>query len=400
MAHPGRRRERGQILPLMAVGIVTMLTMAGLIVDGGFVFSQQRATQNGTDAAANAGAVVLAKGLKGVVAVTDADVAAAISASITANEVGGWTGYYTDVAGQTLQADGTPSSGLSNAVAVGSGTIPPCMNTATCVNGKASGVLVIGTKPVGTYISRIVGINGFTVSTQATAVAGYVQSMCDAEAGCDLMPVTIPVTVLSCDGSNNPIPLQPPTNYATVDANGQPIEYKIPLCQNGPGNVGWLDWTPTAGGTSELVSAITAPNNPLISVPGWYYVTATGNVNSQAVENALNYYAANNIPVLIPQFDSTCNTQPAGVNMGDCPTGSVGGNGSNQWYHLAGFAALMFDSPKGAYISGSNSICDTGNGATSCLIGHFINFMLAGSSVGPGTGASSAVSVVGVQLIK
>ena len=26
--------------------------------------------------------------------------------------------------------------------------------------------------------------------------------------------------------------------------------YIIPLCQSDPGNVGWLDWTPTAGGTS------------------------------------------------------------------------------------------------------------------------------------------------------
>ena len=26
----------------------------------------------------------------------------------------------------------------------------------------------------------------------------------------------------------------------------------IPLCKNGPGNVGWIDWSPTAGGTSEL----------------------------------------------------------------------------------------------------------------------------------------------------
>ena len=106
--------------------------------------------------------------------------------------------------------------------------------------------------------------------------------------------------------------------------------YTIPLCKNGPGNVGWLDWHPPHGGTSELIDAIGPPGtlDYQFTVPGWYSVPATGNVNSSGVEDALNYYAMNQEPVLIPMFDATCNTQPTGPGVLDCPPPNVGGNGN------------------------------------------------------------------------
>jgi hypothetical protein len=55
----------------------------------------------------------------------------------------------------------------------------------------------------------------------------------------------------------------------------------------------------------------------------------------------------------------------------------------------------------GAYVNGNNSaVCDTGNGATSCLVGRFIEILNSGT-VGPGVGAgSTGTKAVGVQLIK
>jgi hypothetical protein len=227
------------------------------------------------------------------------------------------------------------------------------------------------------------------------------------------MPVSIPVTVLGCDGNNDP---------ATVtDAEGDKILWHapsdpvtIPLCKNGPGNVGWLDWTPTAGGTSELEDAITNPSNPQLRWPDWFYITSTGNVNSSNIEDAINTYEGQ--VVMIPQFDLTCDTQPSGPGVEDCPIANVGGNGSNQWYHLAGMSAFRLCTddgtmpecdvagPKnftqGAYITGNDAAtCDTGNGGTSCLAGKFVAISYEGE-VAAAPGVNSASSVVGIQLIR
>ena len=46
------RNERGQVLVIVAMGLVVMVAMVGLVIDGGFAWGQQRKTQNGADAMA------------------------------------------------------------------------------------------------------------------------------------------------------------------------------------------------------------------------------------------------------------------------------------------------------------------------------------------------------------
>jgi hypothetical protein len=54
----------------------------------------------------------------------------------------------------------------------------------------------------------------------------------------------------------------------------------------------------------------------------------------------------------------------------------------------------------GAYMSGSSKAeCDTGNGATQCLVGKFTDILSTGT-VGPGVGAGTGSKALGVQLIK
>ena len=60
-----RSRERGQALVLMVGGMVAVIAMVALIVDGGNAWSQQRIVQNGSDAAAEAGAIVMAQRFAG-----------------------------------------------------------------------------------------------------------------------------------------------------------------------------------------------------------------------------------------------------------------------------------------------------------------------------------------------
>jgi hypothetical protein len=403
------RHERGQVLVIVAVAMVAVVAMVGLVVDGGFAWGKQRDTQNAADAASEAGAIVLAERLAGVVPVkTDADVDAAVQLAGSENNIDPPDAWYTDISGNLLNDTGAVVASRVAAARVGDGLIPP----------NAAGVLAIGSQSFPTFLVRVIGFDQLTATAPATAVAGYVTDVCAAEAGCDVIPVAVPITVLGCDGQNDPTPVSPATDWPVTIT---PIT--VPLCKNGPGNVGWLDWTPTAGGVSEVEDSIKFPDNDEMTIPDWFYVTATGNLNSVSIEDAVNDVWGGRV-ALIPQFDATCDAAPTGPGLIDCPVGSLGGTGSNQWYHLPQFAAFQlcggtpnwcdgtYDDgaggtiagavyAKGAYITGSDAAtCDTGNGGTSCLAGRFVRFLGGPYTVGPGSGAGTETSLIGVQLLR
>jgi len=119
-----RHRERGQILVLAVLGMIALIGGVALVLEAGNTYAQQRGVQNGADAAANAGATVLAQRLGGATK-TDADVLAAVNSVGTSNNVStNAAPYYTDVSGNPLNSAGTivPASA---AAPVGGGTIPP-----------------------------------------------------------------------------------------------------------------------------------------------------------------------------------------------------------------------------------------------------------------------------------
>jgi Flp pilus assembly protein TadG len=395
---------RGQVVVIVALAMVIMVAMVGLVVDGGYAWGRQRQTQNASDAASEAGAVVLAQNIAGVQpAKTDADVDAAVTAVLDSNGTARKAAYYTDVSGNLLTPAGVATTNADEAALVGGGAIPP----------GGAGVETIGLQTFDTFLARVIGVNQFTATTPATAVAGYLTQICSAAAGCDVIPVTFPVTLLTCTNTGqDPQPVQPPSFW---QIGNDPIV--IPLCGNGAGNVGWIDWYPDqtycGNGAAEVVCEINDPNNPAIDLPSWQYVAQTGNISSSQVENALNNKYAGKI-AQIPQFDGTCNTQPSGVTLSDCPEANVGGQGQNQWYHLPQFAAFQFCGPtipactakgftKGAYVNGNNPICETIDygvpGTGQCLVGRFVRFISKGT-VGPGTGSSSGTDAIGVQLIR
>ena len=91
-----------------------------------------------------------------------------------------------------------------------------------------------------------------------------------------------------------------------------------------------------------------------------------------------------------------------------CPNLPGGGSGQNIWYRIPSFAYLDLCSPTeagcggrhGAYIQGNDAdVCDTGNGATSCLVGKFTDVLSVGT-VGPGVAGGTGSKALGVQLIK
>lgn len=391
-----RRRQGGQALVVMALAILAIVGGVGLIIDSGNAWAQQRITQAGNDAAAEAGVVVLASMYAGQTPPAtgwDAAVSTAVNGSATKNGITIPVAYYTDICGTYLRSDGTKAAGTADAAVVGAGILPTNNHTnPDCpggVVGPVAGVQANASKTFGSFVSRVIGISQMTANTNATAVTGLLQGTSSDI----VLPVTAPVTVVTCDG----------TGSAVGTGADWPLNTRVvvPLCKNNPGNVGWIDWTPKAGGTSELITSILTPDNPAISLPSWQYVTSTGNVNSAGVEDALNTYIGQ--IVMFPNFDLTCASDPdqskvtISPNYG-CPASDLGGTGSNQWYRFPQFAAFELER---AYISGSNkAACDTGNGATSCLIGKFRYFVTTGT-VGPGIGGGSTVgAVLGVQLIK
>jgi hypothetical protein len=422
------RREGGQALVIMVLALVVLMGISGLVIDGGNAMANERGVQNGADAAAEAGALVLASRLAGASTPAggwDSTIHAAILASALANGITVEAAYYTDICGIPLKSDGTASLtggvyNFSTAKQVGTGLPNPTSTTPNCPSltvGPVAGVLVKGHRDIGTVFARVLGINTMPVGAFTTAAAGFLQESCAATDSeyCGLLPLAVPIDQVSCDGNNNVV-----DTGNQWSSDGKTI-YKVPLCKNGPGNVGWLDWTPKGGGTSELIDQVNNPTNPAVPLPSWQYITATGNPNANGLEAAIRQYDGQ--LVLVPQFDLTCNpknnnnpdnTSPAintAPNFG-CPAGYLGGNGSNQWYRIPAFAHFRLCSASdtdchnagadfGAYLNGNNkSVCDTGNGATSCLVGKFESIVRTGTigaGVGGGTGNSKAI---GVQLIK
>ncbi len=381
------RSPHGQILVIVAVGLVAMIAMVGIVIDGGNAWGEQRQTQNGADAMANAGATVIAQHIKGATK-TSGDVGCAVEAAAALNEVTTPTAVYTDVGGVVI----TPE--VQVAACGAGGSIP----------STAQGVKAHGERTFDTYLAQVVGVDQMTASAEATAVAGLLTSTCIASSGCGLLPVTFPLTLTACDGTNQQVQIgsseYPIVDPTTADATNEVI---VPICSAGPGAVGWLDF-----GCGNTQNTISNPCDVSFPLPTWMH-TEPGNTNS--LDTTINSMFAGPVVgvaddslVTIPINDNTCNTDP-GPNQPDCPGGNGSGNGNNFYYHVPKVASFMLDQ---AYTSGSNSPeCNAapgqpfigGNGATGCFKGWFIQYSDQGP-VGAGATGPNDPGVIGIQLIR
>jgi hypothetical protein len=299
---------------------------------------------------------------------TDADVSSAVQATALVNEIDIDHAEYTDWQGNLL---GTQ-------VGYGGG-----------IPSGAQGVQVIGERTHETVFARVIGVPELSVRTDAIAVAGPSEP-CPVGGPCALLPVTVPTTIVTCDGQNK--------SLATADPwIGPPDgpEYIIPLCGDNPGSVGWIDWSPPAGGNAELADQVCDPHPTDLDLPDWYYVTSTGNTNSATLQDCWDKWIGK--VILFPLFEDTCRTDP-GESTECTDPAPIGG--VNQWYYFPSAAALTLT---GAYVNGDNSdVCDPsgGNGATTCLVGTFVDTAITGE-VGEWTGSGDPLSqFFSVQLIR
>ena len=421
--------RRGQTLVLFALGLVAIISMVGLIIDGGNAYAQQRSTQNGADSAAEAGATILARTVMGAAAgagtpstaTIDASVLAAANRSATAHGMkpfdpgtaGNSSAYYTDILGQFLTSTGAVTGSSSTAAQVGSGAVPSC--STNCVGGRAAGVVAYGQKSFNTYLARAIGLSSFTASTQATAVEGYAPPTCSSSAGCALLPVTFATNSGTCTANNRSSFGSTPWPWPVAAPYSSTNESILSLCGTAQGAFGFLDF----GCAPNLAQQISNPC-ATITFPTWLQ-TQPGNTNS--VENALNAYAGtvvgtyeNSIDqvVYIPFFDAVCSagSQPPNNTVIDRTSypgvcvGSNPGGGNNVWYHVIYFLGFALDH---AYVQGNNNpACNAapgtpvpgGNGGTACLKGWGVSVATGPGTVSSNPGPGGPGTPLRIQLIK
>jgi hypothetical protein len=369
MSTPTASAEKGQTLVIVAIAMVALVAMVGVVVDVGIQWANNRGAQNGTDAVAHAGAVVLLQHMSAGAGSTqtDATVEAAVAAMAAQVGVDVVSAEYTDHLGETtIGAD------------VGSGGGIPI---------GAQGVYVVATRSHETLLARVVGVDELSVTTDAAAVAGPNTDPCLIGQGCALLPITFPNTQVTCDGQNKAIPTELEWDLET--------DLVLPLCGNFPGGVGWIDWTPPNGGNDELAGEICNPDTEVV-LPDWFFVTQTGNTNSGPVQTCLEQWI--NKPILVPLFDDICKIDPLANNP--CPEGQEP-SGQQSWYHFPTYASFFLT---GVYVQGHHAAeCDTGNGATSCLHGRFVDTSgtgTVGQYIPPSPGDPTVTERFTVQLMR
>ena len=268
----GRRRDDrpadgGQILVLFALGLVAMIAMVGLVLDGGDTFAQRRDEQNGADLAALAGAN------------------AYLNAYMATGSVGGAT---------TSARNAAISTATSNGYTAGAGLTVTA--TVTLLSAGAE-VRVDITKPHANNFARVVGMNSWDVSVTATAETGAIDT------GVGAGPWIMNIGAFNGNGTpkydaSNPL--------AFGEANGDyPIDGK---------DLAWTDFNGSNNvNTNEVARIITGDNVVTATIGFGQYIGQ----HNQGFHNALfsdvnSYLAGKDVPIPI---------------VGPCPAGSPNPDG-------------------------------------------------------------------------
>ena len=305
----------------MVGGLLAVVILVGLVVDGGNLWAQQRIVQNGADAAAEAGAIVLAERLAGATEPAggwDARVGDRVSASATANGL--------TIASRLLHGHlRIPLTSTGTAALSAGGREPRrrrpgrrrdpdehgdragLSEPASLVRRRASSCWRPRTRAP-TSPRRWASAPSASRSGRPPSRATSRASAMPARATGARCSSDYPGNMVTCDGQNRPLNTGIPWARHTV--------YKVPLCSDAPGNVGWLDWDPPARRSQRDLCSIENPttrrsilrpgstsSRPV--TPTAVAGTATAD-HVDSVEDEIREY--NGQVVFIPQFDVMCGT--------------------------------------------------------------------------------------------
>jgi Flp pilus assembly protein TadG len=307
-----RAGSRGQVLVLFALSLVGLILAVGLVIDGGNALAQRRQAQNTSDFAALGGARIVAEWIAGdTTDGTDANVQAAITASVQANS--GAPVTFGAPSGPTYVNGAGAATGY-----VGAGTIP----TGTV------GVTVSASRTWTPYFLGVIGITNWTAGATATARGGYAAG----GPGNNVFPAGIAEAFFNgrtpCGGAVN------------SDAACDPQQL-TPGSLNVPGGFGWLKFgcsgyglgqvPPASNGGCQnskpfLQSEIGPPSNSYgcctaVGLAG--SADRIGSLPGNKASADCTYYINTGITVIVPVWDT------------------AGGSGSNAWYHIVGFTGFQ-----------------------------------------------------------
>jgi hypothetical protein len=428
--------ERGQALAVMVFAMIAAIAMLGLIIDGGNAWAQQRMSQNGSDAASEAGATALGRRIANTDPALDShywdgQVANAIAVNASQNGITVPLAYYTDICGVGLTPSGARAAAdFSDAAVVGAGLLPagsgpppdPCPSTDGSV-GPVAGVKAFGDRTFNTFFARILCANNpyqCVATTEATAVTGYLQQTCTGNLGgnCILLPIATYSNIVTCDGSGKAVD----SGVAYTSLLNQDV--MLPICKNASGSTGWLDWSTGNGGVGGLDglrncvqrAASSDPCLPTIQTPTWWEIAQSGGTSSGPLEDDLNFYAGE--IVLLPIFNLMCAATPYQPDAGNPPDygcqpsekctiqnqANPGDPGCQpEWYHLQPFAPFWL---KHVYTHGNSepecnnaaSNPDPANRTQNCIVGQFVDYSIGGQ--GTVGGSANGSGVIGIQLIR
>jgi len=150
------KKERGQVLIVIVLGIVVLAGMAGLVVDGGNAFLDRRKAQNAADSAALAGALTRIRGSQNL-----------SSAALTAAAENGYN-----------------NNGTTNIVEVHN---PPISGPN---QGNAEYIQVVIVSHVKTYLARVLGFSQLTNRVEAVSrmKSPEIRQILDGQAVISLAP--------------------------------------------------------------------------------------------------------------------------------------------------------------------------------------------------------------------
>ena len=389
--------ERGQALVIMVFGIVVLLIVAGLAVDGGTIFMERRHVQNAADASALAGTRLLAAAICDEPSATDAAILAEVRKLAAENDVRNpATAVRADYVNQNEAVLGS----------VGGGSIP------VGSTGISTNIELTRT----TYFLSLVDIDTSAASAHAMAMTGPVIRF----SGGGMLPIAVPLEVVEA--------LEPGDDFYIIDNHdGAFCRESDDLCVGDPSDAnskrGWLNFnyiydtafndedhrwyrtfernvsnrpcgddpsTPTDDGLQGWASGQCPYPLPIFSgdvdqLNGDFIHGSPG-----ARQAGLNEIEDNLLGTIgyMPIFDYIYTSGWMDDNMPDpddigWPT--AGGGGSAYLYHVVGFVSTWLEDVDGHTLEGEFQNATIGQGVFE-------------PSSGFGTGACDAMEVYGVAL--
>jgi hypothetical protein len=209
-----RRRERGQVLVIFALGLVAIVAMVGLVLDGGDTFVRKRDQQNVADHAAMAAGYAYAMS-------NGSSSAAATAAWNTASSNG-----YTNL-----------SNGVSISVSL------------DAAGTGARHITVTITKPHRNNFAGVVGLSSWPVTTTATVEAGWANGVVGA------MPIIFNLSAFQSHGvgpDNAFTYSEPPPGSEDVPQTPDTFNWTM-YCNNCNADSSTVDSLITVGGVDTVV---------------------------------------------------------------------------------------------------------------------------------------------------